>query len=720
MINFRTKKTGKKKIIVTSALPYVNNVPHLGTLICIISADVYSRFLRLKNEDVIYVLGTDEHGTTAEVKAKEEGLTPKKLVDKYFKIHKKVYDWFEIKPDCFGRTSSKENTKITVDIFKKLDKNGYIKEKEIEQTYCNKCKMFLSDRYVEGTCPKCKYEEARGDQCDNCGMLLDSKELLNPKCKLCGEKPVIKKTKHLFMDLPKIQPELKRWIDSRKKNWTDNARTMTEAWIKKGLRERAITRDIKWGIKVPKKGYEKKVFYSWFDAPIGYISITAEHIKNWEKLWKNPEKVRLVQFMGKDNIPFHTILFPSFLIGTKEEWTLMDSISVNEYLNYETGKFSKSRNQGVFADDAIKTGIKADVWRYYLMRQRPEKTDSLFTWDDFQEKINKELVANIGNLIHRTLFFIDKFYDSKIPGIKKKLDYKKDVDEITKLIDEKEIRKSLNKILVLGKKGNQYFQEQKPWETIKTDIKKCDNALANLVGLIKDIAILLYPFMPETSENVFDYFRLKNVKWDDLLKPLKRGTVIKKPKPLFNKLEDDELDKFRKKFSGNKKPEKGGKNMSDENLQKLNLKVGKIIEVKDHPNADKLYVLKVDIGGEEKQSVAGLKNYYKKEELEGNNFVFVINLEPAVLRGEKSEAMILAALKDDNLGLLIPENALSGEKVFAEGFEDKISEEQISFNDFKGLSLDVKDGKAYYENKLLKTSSGKIKIDKGLNEGKIM
>ena len=301
-----------KRTIITSALPYVNNVPHLGTTVCVISADVFARYLKSKGKEVMSVCGTDEHGTTAEVKALEEGLTPRELVDKYFKIHKKIYEWFNCEFDCFGRTSSEENKEVTLDIFEKLDKNGFITENTLQQTFCEKCDKFLSDRYVEGICPHCDYEGARGDQCEKCGKLLNAVELKNPKCKICGLKPVIKDTDHLFIDLPKIENELRKWISNVDNQWSDNAKTMTQAWLREGLKERCITRDLKWGIKIPKKGYENKVFYSWFDAPIGYIGITKEIRDDWHDWWHTPHKTRLVQFMGKDNIPFHTILFPAF------------------------------------------------------------------------------------------------------------------------------------------------------------------------------------------------------------------------------------------------------------------------------------------------------------------------------------------------------------------------------------------------------------------------
>ncbi|MFQ5892549.1 MAG: methionine--tRNA ligase, partial [Candidatus Methanofastidiosia archaeon] len=364
-----------------------------------------------------YVCGTDEHGTTTETIAIKEGLTPKEVCDKYYKIHKKVYDWLNISFDYFGRTSSKFHHQITQDIFLKLNENGYILEREIEQTFCPKCQKFLADRFVEGECPHCGGENARGDQCESCGKVLDPKDLINPNCALCGSKPEIRKSKHLFLDLPQFSKKLFSWIKSQK-SWSQNAKTFSLSWLKEGLEPRCITRDLEWGVRVPLKGWEHKVFYVWFDAPIGYISITMDHCSkkgcDWEKWWKNPPEIKLVQFMGKDNIPFHTIIFPATLMGTGDGYTLLNQISVNEYINYEGGKFSKSRGVGLFCDDMIELGIPPDVWRYYLFASRPEKQDTDFTWNDFQKKVNAELVGNLGNFVNRTLSFAERYLNGKV------------------------------------------------------------------------------------------------------------------------------------------------------------------------------------------------------------------------------------------------------------------------------------------------------------------
>ncbi len=418
-----------KRRLVTSALPYVNNIPHLGNLIQMLSADVYARFCRSRGYDTLYVCGTDEYGTATETKALEEKKTPRELCDYYFKEHTKIYDWFHIDFDIFGRTSNPECTERTQELYKDLEKNGYIVEKTNTQLYCPKCQRFLADRYVHGVCPKCGSDKARGDQCDDCGSLLDPIELKEPKCSTCGSTPEPKETKHLYINLPAISDKLNEWMEktSAEGKWSDNAINITKAWIRDGLNERAITRDLKWGIPVPREGYENKVFYVWFNAPIGYISITqqlANELKaagkdsfDWKSWWQPKDKdVELFQFIGKDNIPFHTVIFPCTLLGSGRDWTKLYHMSSTEYLNYEDGKFSKSRGVGVFGSDAIETGIPADAWRFYIFYNRPEKQDFQFTWKDFQEKINSELVGNLGNLVNRTLLFVNKYYEGKIPS----------------------------------------------------------------------------------------------------------------------------------------------------------------------------------------------------------------------------------------------------------------------------------------------------------------
>src|SRR5208282_3472002 len=361
-----------KRRLVTSALPYVNNIPHLGNLIQVLSADVFARYCRLAGCETLYICGTDEYGTATETRALEEGITPRELCDRYHAIHRDIYTWFGISFDKFGRTSTERQTEITQSIFLDLDSRGFIKSRTIEQLYCDHDDRFLADRFVRGTCPFCGYGGARGDQCENCGKLLDPTDLKDPICSTCGATPRPKSTTHLYIDLPAIRPSLESWMKKASVEgfWANNAIQMTQAWIRDGLKERAITRDLKWGIPVPKAGFEDKVFYVWFDAPIGYISITAcagdEMGFDWKYWWQRPEDVELYQFIGKDNIPFHTVIFPSSLLGSGKKWTMLHHMSSSEYLNYESGKFSKSQGVGVFGTDAVESGIPADVWRFYI------------------------------------------------------------------------------------------------------------------------------------------------------------------------------------------------------------------------------------------------------------------------------------------------------------------------------------------------------------------
>ncbi|MCP4296927.1 MAG: methionine--tRNA ligase, partial [Proteobacteria bacterium] len=382
----------RKKKLITSALPYVNNVPHLGNIIgCVLSADVYARICRLFEFETLYICATDEYGTATENKAREEGLTPKEICDKYHEIHHQVYKYFNISFDFFGRTSCPEHSQITQEIYQDLERSGFIEEKETEQTYCETDQMFLADRYVEGNCPHCDYEEARGDQCDQCGKLLQPTELKNPKCQVCGNTPSRKLTKHLYLKLPDLEPKLKNFHQQStvQGKWSSNAISVVRSWIDKGLISRPITRDLSWGVKVPKKGYENKVFYVWFDAPIGYISSTMKmKPSDWQTWWLSPETTELYQFMAKDNILFHTVVFPASLLGTGKPWTLLHHINSTEYLNYENTKFSKSRGTGVFGTDVMNSDIPVDLWRFYLLFNRPEKSDSNFSWDQFLDDIN--------------------------------------------------------------------------------------------------------------------------------------------------------------------------------------------------------------------------------------------------------------------------------------------------------------------------------------------
>lgn len=709
-------KSKSKKILVTSALPYVNNVPHLGNIVgSVLSADIFARAMRMMGNEVLYICGTDEHGTTTEAKAIEEGTTPEKICGKYFELHKKIYDWFNISFDHFGRTSKKNHHKITQDIFKKIFKNGYISEEETEQVYCRKCDKFLADRFVEGKCPYCSNLNAKGDQCESCGSLLTPLELESPRCSVHGTRPEIRKSKHLFLELDKLQPQVEKWfkLQSKKGSWTDNAVKITEAWLKEGLKKRAITRDLKWGIPVPLKGFEDKVFYVWFDAPIGYISITEDKLKdNYKKWWLNPGNVLLYQFMGKDNIPFHSTLFPATLMATKNRYTLVHHLNSTEYLNYEGGKFSKSRGIGIFGDDAVNSGIPADVYRYYLMANRPETSDYEFSWAKLRERLHNELVGNFGNLVNRLVAYLNKSFNSEIEDVELDNESKKLWDRIIKeekkaveLYEKAQLREALKQIMHISSIGNEYFQKREPWKKLSENKKESKNhaqiTMRTIANIVKDLAILMSPYLPETCDKINSQLKIKKADFSELGKLSIKKHKVGKAEILFHKLEDKYLAKLRDKFSGKKEPDP---------FSKLDLVIGKIKSAEKHPNADRLYVELVDLGEELRQIVSGLAKNYRPKELIGKNIVLVKNLKPAELRGVESRGMLLAAESGNELKLLEAPNSRPGDKVFADGIESK-PDAEIGMELFNKIKMTIKGGKAAYGNAALKTGKEEIICD---------
>lgn len=649
-----------KKRLITSALPYVNNIPHLGNLTQVLSADVFARFCRSRGYETLYICGTDEYGTASETKALQEGVSPRELCDRYHKIHRDIYKWFNIDFSYFGRTSTPLQTEIVQHIFNKVDENGYITEKESEQLYCPDCHRFLADRYVLGTCPHCGYDGARGDQCDKCGTLLDPTELVDARCSVCGAAPVLKKTKHLYINLPKALPLLQDWLDKASVDgfWAKNAIQMTNSWIRDGLQERCITRDLKWGIPVPREGFEDKVFYVWFDAPIGYISITANATKDWEYWWRDPENTELFQFIGKDNIPFHTVIFPSSQLATGEKWTMLHHMSSTEYLNYEGGKFSKSKGIGIFGNDVQETGIPADVWRFYMFYNRPETSDFTFTWKDFQDKLNKELIGNLSNLVNRTLTFVKRFYDGNLgrgsvdEALAKEIREKE--KEITDNLERAEERAAIRGIFELSDIGNKAFQDGEPWKMRNENPDNAKTLLRTLLYLIKDLAIMITPYMPTTGEKILSFMSLSGLDWSNV--GVFEGDLnIDKVELLFTKLEDDRVEELRNRYSGSQQDRKERAEESAQSdllknwAEKVILKVSKIVDIKRHPDGDKLYILTLDTGESEKRViVSSIVPFYKEEELLENNIVLVSNLKPANFRGVKSNGMLLAAMAKDD------------------------------------------------------------------------
>lgn len=563
-------KENERNILITSALPYVNNVPHLGNVVgSVLSADIYARYAKNRNYNALFICGTDEYGTATETKALEEKITPQQLCDKYHKLHKEVYDWFDIEFDHFGRTTTPLQTEIAQDIFMKLHKNGYLEEQTTEQLFCPVHKAFLADRFVEGTCPKCGYEDARGDQCDKCGGLLNPLELINPRCKLDNATPVVKESTHIYLKLNELEPELKKWVEeaSEKGSWSKNSKTITNSWLKQGLEPRCITRDLFWGTPVPLENYENKVLYVWFDACIGYVSITANYFKDksepkaWEKWWKNPENVQLYQFMGKDNVPFHTVVFPSSEIGTKEKWTMLHHLNTTEYLQYEDGKFSKSRGVGVFGNNAKDTGISPSVWRYYLASVRPESSDSHFSWKEFVTKNNSELLANLGNFVNRLVKFAIAKYNGVVPEFDPRNipNYKAFEDDVNTLLaqyieamEAVSIRRGLELAMSISSRGNQFLQENKLDNSLFNDSPEVADAVVGVgLNLIYLVSAVISPFMPETRNQISETLAAPPLSITDKFElVLEPGHNIGKAQYLFKRIDEKKIDEWKALYGG--------------------------------------------------------------------------------------------------------------------------------------------------------------------------
>ena len=744
--------------LITSALPYVNNIPHLGNLIQMLSGDVFARFCRNRGYDTLYICGTDEYGTATETKAIEEGKDPRSLCNHYYQEHTKIYKWFNINFDKFGRTSNQQCTEITQSLFNDLDASGLIKEHLNRQLFCKTCNMFLADRYVDGICPKCGSAGARGDQCDACGALLDPVELKEPKCHTCGSTPELRETKHLYIDLPSISSRLNEWMEkaSVEGRWADNAVNITKAWIREGLNERAITRDLKWGIPVPKPGYEDKVFYVWFNAPIGYLSITKQladelaksgrQTFDWKSWWlpseseeaKGKGKVELFQFIGKDNIPFHTVIFPCTLLGSPHDWTKLYHMSSTEYLNYEDGKFSKSRGVGVFGSDAIETGIPADAWRFYIFYNRPEKQDFQFTWKDFQEKMNSELIGNLGNLVNRTLLFVNKYYDGIIPEASADEELWSEVrrreEKITDLLEWANLKDAFHEMFAIADLCNKKFQAGEPWKTRTTDPASAASLIHNLCYVIKDLMIMMNPYMPQYTQKVMSYFGLSiqeskvgmetksGLVWADLGKT-EGLSKIGPTEIYFTPMDQKTMLAFREKFSGKQKDRNEKASAKDSKKNKpaakaedellspeeqvahynknIVLKVAKVVKIARNPESDKLYIEYLDDGsGNERVIQSGLVPYLKEEEILGKHIILADNLAPRKMRGIESRGMLLAAdYKDENgkdcVELLTAPWAAPGTKVVLEGADVNAEKpEQITADVFFKVQISIKEHNA--------------------------
>jgi len=673
LINLETKN--KNKWVVTSAWPYVNATPHLGNLIgSTLSADVFARFLRMKGDEVVFVSGSDSHGTPISVEAKKLNVSAEELAFKYHNIIKDLHQKWQISFDNYTITHNPTHIEFVQKMYLDIQKNGYIIEKEIESLYCKQDNLFLPDRFVEGICPHCNFEDARGDQCDNCQKLLTPLELIKPKCAVCGHTPTIKKTKHWYLDLPKLQDRLKTLIEENE-IIPANARQMCLNSIAEGLPERAITRDLEWGIPAPFENAEDKTIYVWFEAVLGYITA----VKEWaEKLINDPDKfnyfwndpnTKTVYFIGKDNIIFHLIVFPGLLLAyndnkeKSEKLVLPYNVSSTEWLMYENQKFSKSRGIGIWIDEALELA-PLDYWRFNLVYNRMEKSDTSFLWSEF-DNTNKMLNDVIGNFIHRSMTFINKQFNNKIPekiesdAVDKAFILK--INSISKIIGDLlenfELRKALREIVNFGRDGNVYLNEKAPWHLIKKNKKAAGHVFNLCAQASYALAILLSPFIPGTSEKILSYLnapKLSELTWDSINEnSLKTGHVIKRPEPLFQKLDIEEIkQKYNKLKEG--KPKEGEKEIiSYDEFKKLDIRVALVEKVEKVPKADKLYKLSIDLGTEKRTLVAGLAEHYKIEDLQGKKIVVLTNLEPRKLKGILSKGMLLAAVENDNVSILI-------------------------------------------------------------------
>lgn len=656
-----------ERYTITSALPYANGPIHIGHLAGVyVPADIYARYLRLKGEDVLFIGGSDEHGVPITIKAKNEGVSPQDIVDKYHGIIKKSFQDLGISFDVYSRTSNAIHHETASAFFKKLYDQGEFIEQTSEQYYDAEHNQFLADRYITGTCPHCSYEKAYGDQCESCGTSLSATDLINPKSALSGNIPQLKETKHWYLPLNNYEPWLRKWIiEGHKNDWRPTVYGQCKSWIDNGLQARAVTRDLDWGVKVPVEGADGKVLYVWFDAPIGYISASREWAKetgnDWEKYWKD-DSSKLVHFIGKDNIVFHCIIFPAML-KAEGSYILPDNVPANEFLNLENDKISTSRNWAVWLHEYLEDfPEKQDVLRYVLTANAPETKDNDFTWKDFQAKNNSELLAIFGNFVNRTLVLTQKYYDGKVPakGDLTELD-RNAIEELASYpekighrIENYHFRDAVNELMNLARLGNKYLTETEPWKTIKTDEKRVATILNIALQISANLAVLSEPFLPFTSLKLKKMLGMEEkINWDlaGSAQLIEEGISLPTPSLLFERIEDEAIQAQVQKLLDTKKandaqaivaaPAKENINFDD--FSKMDIRVGTILEAEKVTKTKKLLKLKVDTGIDKRTIVSGIAEYFQPEEIIGKQVSVLINLEPKSLRGIESQGMILMA-----------------------------------------------------------------------------
>lgn len=660
------------RTLVTAALPYANGGVHIGHLAGVyVPADIYVRYLRLKKREVLFICGSDEHGVPVTIRARKEGCTPQEVVDRYNKIIRESFEGFGISFDFFGRTTSEVHKKTASDFFRTLYDKGEFVEQESEQYYDEEAHTFLADRYITGECPHCHAEGAYGDQCEKCGTALSPTELINPRSTVSGSKPVLRKTKHWYLPLDKHQQWLEPWITKEHTEWRTNVMGQCKSWFDMGLKPRAVSRDLEWGIPVPVEGADGKVLYVWFDAPIGYISNTKELLPNdWEKWWKSDD-TRLIHFIGKDNIVFHCIVFPAML-KAEGSYILPDNVPANEFLNLEDDKISTSRNWAVWLDEYLRDlPGKQDVLRYVLTANAPETKDNNFTWKDFQARNNNELVAVYGNFVNRALQLTKKYYDGVVPAAGELTDYDrqtiaefKDVKaEVERLIENFRFRDAQKEAMNLARIGNKYLADSEPWKAIKTDPERVKTVLNLSLQLVANLAIAFEPFLPFSSQKLRMMLNMDEVEWDRLgaTDLLPEGHVLGAPALLFEKIEDSVVEAQVQKLLDTKKANEAAnfkaapvkETIPFEQFEGLDIRVGKVIECEKVKKSKKLLKFLIADGAENRTIVSGIAQYYDPEQLIGKQVCYIANLAPRTINGIESQGMILSAVNfDDSLSVV--------------------------------------------------------------------
>ena len=650
------------KIVVNVAWPYANGTIHLGHVAgSLLPADLFSRYNRLIGNEVLMVGGSDMHGTPITISAEKAGMTPEQYAEKYHQINKKAIEDMGIEYSLFNKTHCQTHIEITQKLFLDLRDHGYIYTKGTDQYYCPKCARFLPDRYVEGVCPKCGAEKTRSDQCDACGTTFETGDLLKPYCTLCGSEPEIRNTEHFFLKLSAFREPLLKYLED-KDYWRANVKVFTKNWLEDGLNDRAITRDMSWGIPIPVEGWDDKVIYVWFEAVIGYLSASIEYSRMigkpdyWEAFWKDPE-AKHYYFIGKDNIPFHSIIWPAILMG-EGGLDLPYDIPANEYLMINGGKLSKSRSNGGAIDiPSVLSRYDADSIRFYLSINMPDTHDTEFTWDDLDTKINNDLVATLGNYYHRCLSFTKKNFGSIPAGETSPetvAEIEKTLDEYRELMSVCDFKRAIKAVMELARYGNRYFDSVKPWALIKEDRDACGAAMNEALRIVKALCVMMWPFLPRSSEKIWGYLgydgSIESAGLDAALAPMKEGQELQEPVPVYKKIEAEKKEAVKVEEKQENKQTQQAPAGPFADFRRIDIRVGTVVEVGDHPEAEKLYVLKVDLGEEQpRQIVTNIKPLYPREQMENRRLLIISNLKPAKFRGVKSEGMLMA-LDDEEQG----------------------------------------------------------------------